>query len=306
VHDRWIEKEFDRSGLPRSGLASYLGIDNAAVSRIVGGKRWLNAEETLLAKAFFSIVPQTASAPFVWAVRRLRARKIREAVGLDLVRWASAIDPREERAAALRILLEPVHLRKIILRADQIVALCRSQGIDLPGLIEGKGVQPGRDRGRWGGPKDSNGGATAYLAECARLWAAEAGCPKAYEFERGSAEAPKQGPGAEQKPLILREADRRKEEFESCTPYVVPDDSLAPRFEQGQTIFLADLRSEPRNGDYVAILFDRSSEAGVAAIIGRLLYQTRDVVGIRHPESGNKEILKSTINSVRRVAFCAL
>ena len=102
----WLDREFTRTGLPKSALASYLGVDNAAISRTISGERHLSPDETDLTHAFFSIVPENTPEGMTDAIRNLRATKTREAASLMLSRWLlEKINPLHPE---LRMLLEPV------------------------------------------------------------------------------------------------------------------------------------------------------------------------------------------------------
>lgn len=287
----WIETEFSKTGLPRTALAEYLGLDNAAVSRIARGDRHLTTEETRLAQAFFSVVAsESDSSVFGPAVRRLRASSVRERVGREIARWAHT----HEHDASLDRLLIPVEQGKIVLRADQIIALCRSEGLNLTTLVQDGRIDEPPSDSRW----------SMSIEEASRNWAKIAHIDSTYEIGRGVNPQPREARPLEKSAFVLRMGEERLDAFRSCTPFVVPDNSLAPQFEQGQTIYLEDRRSEPRKGDYVAILLSNESDPEQKAVVGRFLYMSRDLIGIESPGKSAQEIPRQAIHGLRRIAFC--
>jgi hypothetical protein len=292
----WVEREFIRTGLPKSAFAGYLGIDNAAVSRIVSGERPLGPEEAELARAFFSIVSERAPESLKDAIRRLRSTKIREASGVMLSSWLlERIGPKDSAGIDL---LAPIAAQKATLRADQIVALCRMLEIDVTGLVQGFGV-----RSRLGesvAPRDL----LAALNHEATRWVRDGSMP--YRFDRRSDTTTPPCLAASKTSFVtLQPADPAGDELAACIPYLIPDDSYAPRFEQGQTIFL-DARTEPRKGDYVAAVVKDSNSEEVKAVLGRLLYVSRDRIGISSARSIRLEVPRGDVTDLRRIAFCKL
>jgi hypothetical protein len=292
----WIEQEFARTGLPKSGLAAYLGVDNAAISRTVHGERQLTPEEKDLAVGFFSIVAKGTAEEDVRAIQRLRTTKIRDAAGLELARWM--LQRLGRRNDMLRSLLERVAGRTATLATDQIVALCRVLGIDIVALVGGHGIYTPRRQER-GGLED----VIAELDASARRWVAS-GVP--YQFNRRSEAQPSRSSSPKGNFVTLQPAEASRDDLASCAPYLVPDDSYAPRFEQGQTIYLADSTSEPRRGDYVAAILKDSDEAGVKAVLGKLLYVSRDQIGISSPRYIRNDIARQDVTALRRIAFCKI
>jgi hypothetical protein len=295
----WLEREFARTGLPKSALAGYLGIDNAAISRTLSGERQMSSEESDLARAFFSIVPEDAPESLTDAIQRLRSTKTREAASLMLSKWMlerlSPINPSHE---VLGTLLEKVAAQNATLTTDQIVALCRLLEIDVFGLVQGYGVRS-RRRIESGGPEDL----LAELQSRARRWVQNRGAP--YQFDRTSETRAPRPTATKTNFVTLQPADIAGDELASCIPYLIPDDSYAPRFEQGQTIFL-DARSEPRKGDYVAAVMKDSNSEDVKAVLGRLLYVSRDQIGISSPRSIRLEVPRRDVTHLRRIAFCKM
>jgi hypothetical protein len=298
----WLEREFARTGLPKSALAGYLGIDNAAISRTLSGERQMSSEESELARAFFSIVPEDAPESLTDAIQRLRSTKTREAASLMLSKWmlerANPIEWINPSHEALATLLKKVAAQNATLATDQIVALCRLLEVNVFALVQGYGVRSRRWPER-GGPEDP----LAELQSKARRWIQNGGIP--YQFDRTSEALAPRPPATKTNFVTLQPADVAGDELASCIPYLIPDDSYAPRFEQGQTIFL-DARSEPRKGDYVAAVMKDSNSDDVRAVLGRLLYVSRDQIGISSPRSIRLEVPRRDVTDLRRIAFCKI
>jgi hypothetical protein len=289
----WLEKEFARSGLPKSALASYLGLENATVSRAISGERQLSREHSDLSHAFFSIVPEDAPESLTDAIHRLRSTKVREAAGLMLSRWL--LERIDGRDFATRELFGSIASQSTTLRTDQIVALCRLLMIDVSCLVQGFGV-----RSPWDSlPADL----LAALNSEAERWSRQGAIP--YQFDRRlDASAPRLAP-SKTNFVTLQPADPAGDDLSSFTPYLIPDDSYAPRFEQGQTIFL-DVHSEPRKGDYVAAVIKDSNSEEMKAVLGRLLYVSRDQIGLESLKNIRTEVPRSDVTEFRRIAFCKM
>jgi hypothetical protein len=292
----WLEREFTRTGLPKSALASYLGVDNAAISRTISGERHLSPEETDLTQAFFSIVAQDTQEGMTDAIRNLRSTKTREAASLMLSKWlVERINPLHPELIAL---LEPVVAQDSTLRTDQIVALCRVLEIDVFGLVQGYDV---RSR-RWpehGGSED----VLALLRSEAQRWVRPGRVP--YQFDRAVETAVPRLSAAKTNFVTLQPADPAGDELNSCIAYLIPDDFFAPRFEQGQTIFL-DANTEPRKGDYVAAVVKDSNSEDTKAVLGKLLYVSRDQIGIEYSRNNRVEVARREVTDLRRIAFCKM
>ena len=292
----WLEREFIRTGLPKSALASYLGVDNSAISRTISGERHLSPEETDLTHAFFSIVQENAPEASTDAIRNLRTTKTREAASLMLSKWLlERVDPRH---SALVTLLQSVVAQELTLRADQIVAICRLLKIDVHGLVQGYDVRSLR----WA-EHDGSEDLLAQLKSEAQRWVRQGAIP--YQFDRSAdASAPRLAP-SKMNFVILQPADPASDDLSTLVPYLIPDDSCAPRFEQGQTIFL-DAHSEPRKGDYVAAVIKDSNSGEVKAVLGRLLYVSRDQIGIETLKKNRSEVPRCDVTEFRRIAFCKM
>ena len=290
----WIQSEFARTGLPKSALSDYLGVDNAAISRTLGGERQLTLEENDLARGFFSIVPDDADASLIDAIRRLRSTKIREAAGLGLSKFL--LERIEQGQDDLHMLLTKVVDRTATLTADQIVALCRLLGIQ----VEGLHLVNAPTSGKWA---EFGNNILAALRREARQWVKDQGL--AYQFDRMAELVAPRASASKTNFTKLQPADTAGDDLAFCIPYLIPDDSYAPRFEQGQTIFL-DTRSEPRKGDYVAALLADSNSEDVKAVLGRLLYVSREQIGISSARSIRTEVAKKDVAELRRIAFCKM
>jgi hypothetical protein len=307
----WIEREFSRTGLPKSALAGYLGLDNAAVSRTIAGERAMSADESDFARAFFSIVPEDASEDQIDAIRRLRSTKVREMAALALSelllekvksRHGPALnelppEKAEDPWGSLMALLQRVASRSATLTADQIVAICRLLEIEIGALIAGKA------RIRYPDEFVRRGVILAELQSAARRWVK--GREPAYQFDRKTEPTAPRTSTSKANFITLQQAETTDNDLTSCTAYLIPDDSYAPRFEQGQTIFLAS-DSEPRKGDYVAALMKDSTSSDVRAVLGRLLYVSRDLIGISSARSIRMELPRSDIKNLWRIAYCKM
>jgi hypothetical protein len=297
---KWLESELGRSRLPKSSLAGYLGLDNAAVTRLLRGDRLLTTDETLLAGGFFSVVPDSASNQFLDAVERLRSTKLRESIALEFVRWFAARSAGNRAFTSFLALLAPFEARRTVLRADQIVAICRVLNFDLPALTDGFGVRQDPSRGIYEeASKFEDAG--RILTEAASRWAGQARGVMQYEFGRGATVPDPTTKVSIPSPALLRASHDHSEEFLSCAGFLVADENAKPLFQIGQTIYIAE--SEPRKGDAVAVIIDDSSDGEPLAIIGLLEYRSRDVVVLDLP-SGRRELKVSDNMKVRRIAFC--
>lgn len=296
----WIEDEFARTGLPKSALAEYLGLDNAAVSRVISLERQMTSDEIGLARAFFSIVPKGVSEDEHEAIQRLRSVKIRDTAALTLAEFLVANvrlargGPDEEILVALVL---KVASRTASLSADQIVALCRLFKIEVGGLIRGR-ISSDVLRSIEGSRID----VLTELRAQARLWANER--EPIYEFDR-KAEPTIPRVSAKTNVITLQPAGLTTDDLTKCESFLIPDDSYAPRFEQGQTIFL-DVNCEPRKGDYVAaVLSDPNSEA-IKAMLGKLIFVGRDTIGISSAKNIRAEIPLTEVASLRRITYCKM
>ena len=131
----WLPQEFHRTRLPKADLARYLVTDPAIVSRAISDPGSFSDFQHVQARAFFSVVPDDASAELTDAVRRLRSPAMRTRVVTALGQFLKA---HGVQAAGDH----PIDrcLRGEPLRADQIGALCRVLGIALADLTRSTAV----------------------------------------------------------------------------------------------------------------------------------------------------------------------
>ncbi|SIO47582.1 hypothetical protein SAMN05443247_05932 [Bradyrhizobium erythrophlei] len=295
----WIEKEFRRTGLPRSALARYLDRQNPVVSLIASGDRQVTAEEADLIRSFFSIVPPNASPEFTSAVEVLKSTKLRKRIGIDLLRGferdASQVGP--GLAWSLASLLEPLNERTSILRADQIVAICRIAWLDLGSVTGGAraGVIVQGQRKRLDD-------ALSELNASAKLWMTDCGSPRAYEFDRGGRFEPIPVRTQNIQKAGLQFIDSSIFDLGKCTGFIVVDDNAKPFFVKGQTIFVSHTKPQP--GDLVAVINEQEL-SGDTAVIGKLAYESSDAIAI-DTARGQQKLEKTSYLQVRRIDFCRL
>lgn len=170
--------------LPRAAFAKYAGMRKAAVTKTLLHGRALKIEEAVRAAAFFSVVPAGIGPEGLAAISRLRAPRVRARAAQVLSAWAG------ERAAPAVVELLA---RGSAVQADQIVALCRAEAIDIPHLVAAGQVRRIGEPPKHGEPP-SHGQLFAGLDEAARRWAEEAGAPVPYRL-MGAAAAPERAGG---------------------------------------------------------------------------------------------------------------
>lgn len=303
----WMEEEFDRTGLPRVSLAAYLGLDASLISRIIRGERPMHPEENDLARAFFSIVTKTPKKKDVSAIEHLKISKRREAAAFELAHWLLnknliASDSR------LRSLLVEVANKAISLTADQIVALCRFLPIDLEKLVDAQKVVPAWDADDARVAElQTNSDIIRDLTKEAAVWVGH-GTP--YQFYRSTAKRSPKALGESIQSVVLEslsDAGRFRSHADSihhCEPFVVTTDRFAPRFEQGQTIFLEHHAQEPRKGDYVAVIKPTRDEKRPNAVLGRLIFITSESISVMGPRNTQLDIPLGRDTRIQRIAFC--
>jgi len=291
-----LDIQFQRTRLPRSALARYLGVENPAVSKMLRDARKLRGEEVAAVAAFFSIMPLRASDRFVRSVGKLRSKQVRDRAGRALAQWASGRAPRP--VADLLSLAE----QGDPLAADQIVSLCRSDELDLPTL-----VATGKVRREDGAADDRSKPPFANFDEAARQWAEEAGVPQAYRLDPRAEVTTTiaNSRSVQESGSVLHRADNRFPDPRSLESYLVTDDTASPRFEQGDTIFLDQPGRPARNGDLVAIVLVAEKGGVLRAVIGRLLFQTRHITAVRQSRGGRRDVAKEDVRDIRRIVFCA-
>ncbi|WP_398467378.1 hypothetical protein [Tardiphaga sp.] len=301
---KWMETEFERTRLPKSALAGYLGVDNGAITRVIKGERALSIAEEALTRGFFSVIPHGAGEPYKEAVLRLRTTKVKDAVSLTLASWMLATtdfsadlacgDPDAEAFSAIVV---NVAEKRYSFRADQIVALSRVLEIDLPDLVAGNGVHS----------RNLGTGIESSIARLAKFeattihWAPPGAAP--YKLDRAFEVSSPRTSDTRLNWIVLPPATPDPDGLTQCTPYLILDNSNAPRFEKGQTIYIDEF-SEPRRGDYVAIFQVSPRTDAKKALLGKLLYEGRDTVAVNSGRRGKNEIERGQISSMRRVVYC--
>jgi len=296
----WIESEFRRTRLPKLALARYLERQKPVISLIANGDRQVSSEEADLIKAFFSVVPPTVNAQFSAAVETLTSKKLRTRVGIDLYRHfcRRAEHGYDELRWSLATLLEPLSKKKLILRADQIVAICRMSGLDLGAFTDGSASGEPGERHR-ATSKD----AIAELNSAARQWMTESGAPRPYEFDRGGRFEPIIDRSKGLSAATLEIAGNYRAEFGECTGFQVADNNAKPFFEKGQTIFTSN--TKPRPGDLVVIMLKEPTASPTSAIIGKLTIDSLETVTVER-SNGTQKLQKSRDIEVKRIDYCRL
>jgi hypothetical protein len=292
----WLRGAFERTKLPRNGLADYLELDYASVSRMLTGHRLVDPHELALARGYFSIVPGRLASDALEAIGLLRSAKVRAFAASELLRWFSSEATKNSSAESFAGLIED-RTRKQTLRADQIVAICRVEALDLRPLASGYGVA----RYCW---PETNGMAPAMdalsaIASSACEWAGAENL-HAYDFDRGRRSRPA---GARKTPSVhaVRVASVKSptSEFGSCTALAVLGSNKLPLIPSRE-VYLAPLGTEMRYGDAVAVL--RPDEA--AALFGKLSLTTETKIVLELADGKLEEIPTGHGVELRRVAFC--
>lgn len=267
----------------------------------------MHPEENDLARAFFSIVTKTPKKKDVSAIEHLKISKRREAAAFELAHWLLnknliASDSR------LRSLLVEVANKAISLTADQIVALCRFLPIDLEKLVDAQKVVPAWDADDARVAElQTNSDIIRDLTKEAAVWVGH-GTP--YQFYRSTAKRSPKALGESIQSVVLEslsDAGRFRSHADSihhCEPFVVTTDRFAPRFEQGQTIFLEHHAQEPRKGDYVAVIKPTRDEKRPNAVLGRLIFITSESISVMGPRNTQLDIPLGRDTRIQRIAFC--
>lgn len=293
----WLRAAFERTKLPRNGLADYLQLDYASVSRLLTGQRLLDPHELALARGYFSIVPVRLPSDVLDAIGLLRSAKVREFAAAELFRWFAGRAMRAHPLTESYALLIEDRIRSHTLRSDQIVVICRVEGIDLRPLTSGYGVEPFNwpETDRPGRAPD----ALTAITQAARAWA-EAENLLAYEFDRGRRS---RAAGARRttntRTMRVAEVQAPTSEFGSCTALTVLESKALP-LVPSREIYLAPTGTEIRSGDHVAVL--RKNEAN--ALFGKLSLSTDSKIVIELADGKLEEVLTGAGVELRRIAFC--
>lgn len=187
-----LDEAFRRTRLPQSAFARYAGIRRSAITKTLSHGRALKIGEAEAAAAFFSVVPPGADGDTLGAIGRLRSPGVRARAAAALAAFAgSQVDPAVGRLLS----------RGGEVQADQIVALSRSEHIDLVALVRLARVhvvEPSPER---------EGAVFGHVDEDARAWAREAQAPAPYRLAGAAPGAGMGGgmaaatPGGEGRPL---------------------------------------------------------------------------------------------------------
>lgn len=265
-----LDREFDRTGLPRSALAAFLGLDNATISRLADGRRSWKPSEREKAHSFFGVVPDGLGA----LVRRLRRREVRLLIGPILADGLVGAGHKVAFAISLRALSEGM----LELRADQIVALCRKFDVDLAHLIAGQGMR----KEPWPGDKLT---LVNYENAC---WQSDVRARSSEGSDR-SGKRSRRANTAQQDPSFR---------IALCEPLIVMDDELEPRYRCGETIYIDVSGRECRHGDDVVILLSEGD-----SVIGTLSANGPQKILLDTPKRGRVEIPAAGIVAMRRISF---
>jgi hypothetical protein len=290
----WLRAAFARTRLPRNGLADYLQIDYASVSRLISGQRLLSPNEHALARGYFSIVP-AVQADVLEAIAELRSAKVREFAAAELLRWFA-----EQATFALansygRLIQSRIASQT--LRSDQVVVICRVAGLDVRPLTAGYPLETYR----W--PQTSQSGhesdGLSAISAAARDWArGENLLP--YEFDRGRRS---RSAGSKRSKTVHRvriaPVSAPTFEFERCSAFVVLESKKLP-FAASREIYLAPLGTEIREGDLIAVLRKNETDA----LFGKLSLFKGNLIVLEFADGKLEEIALGSHVELRRVAFC--
>jgi len=294
----WLRAAFERTRLPRNGLADYLELDYASVSRLLTGHRLLDPNELALARGYFSIVPERLSPDALEAIDLLRSAKVREFAAAELLRWFSAHAAREPLAESYAQLIED-RIRSQTLRSDQIVVICRVEALDLRQLTAGYGL------GRYRWPATDRPGpapdALSAISAAAGEWA-RAENLHAYEFDRGRRSRAAGSRRAKNAHSVrVAPVQAPTSEFGSCTAFAVLESKTLP-LVPSREVYLAPPGTEIRSGDPVAIL--RADETD--ALFGKLSLSTNSKIVLELADGKLQEVPTGEGVELRRVAFCRI
>jgi hypothetical protein len=304
-----LEREFERTGLPKGALAGMLGVTKAIVTRLVSwdGKRDLQPGEQLSARAFFALVPLDVDLPFRRAVHLMkRSEKLIE---------VSKLLAFTDLTSAFGIVIQTDPLN---LRADHIVHACRIGRIDLERLVKDGRVVPETDQSRLSlfdplvDKFYQRADAGEFLPPDRRTFQQ----PKILSLRApgGNSTVPSENATSHHVPSAAVELSKEVASLPSdallpgmmidtsvlrtCSALVIADDSLEPRYSRGETILVTPIESGHRQGDDVLVeTVDRGR------IVGKKLFEGREKILIEHPRDGQTQVQKTEIVSIRRIAF---
>lgn len=296
----WLKSEFERTALPFSGLAEYLGVDKSAVTKILSGDRVLGGEELGAARGYFTVVSARDAAKYQKALGKLQSARTRKNIVSQMHEWLKAREPAWTSRTSFTGLIERATGPNATLRADQIMAICRVLKIDMDALVHNRGVQPNSDDLWVPTTKD----AVEELSVAAAKWAAEAGVSSAYQFSRGRPSKINAQAIGRPASLFVRRGPRAVSEFGRCEPFVIDGDDAAPLFRRGQTIYVEHRPHDLKSGDII-IVFAEVADV-TAATIGLFEFETSEGISIDVPNRGRANIPSRHQHLLGRVNFCRL
>jgi hypothetical protein len=296
----WLKAEFERTALPYSCLAEYLGLDRSAVTKILNRDRSLGGEELGAARGYFTVVSVRDGPKYKEALGKLQSARTRRSIVSQMHEWLQVNEPAWTSGISFTLLIERGTGPNATLRADQIMAICRVLNIDINALAQNAGVQLNSDDLFEPTTKD----AIEELSVAAAKWAAEAGVKPAYQFNRGRPSKINTQLTGRPAGLFVRKGPRADREFGRCEPFVIDGDDAAPLFRTGQTVYVEHRPSDLKSGDIV-IVFAEEADA-TTATIGLFQFETNAGISIDIPNRGRANIPSSLKHLVGRVNFCRI
>ena len=194
-----------------------------------------------------------------------------------------------------------------ILAADQIVTLAVCEDLDLFAL-----VVTGKVRRADGAHPRSSEPPFAGFNDAVLRWAEEAGAPEPYRLNPhvepiaavSSVMPAGKAPQAERS-IELHPADCQLPATADLESYLIADDLSAPRFEQGDVIFMDREHKPVRTGDLVAVVLGEDQDGILQTVIGRLLLNSRNMVSLNQTMGRRRDIPKRRVQALRRIALCS-
>lgn len=296
----WLKSEFERTALPYSGLAEYLGLDRSAVTKILNGDRLLVGEELGAAQGYFTVVSSRDGATYQKALGKLQSARTRKSVVSQMHEWLKANEPAWTSGVSFSRLIEQATGPNATLRADQIAAICRVLKFDITALVQNGGVLLDPEDGWQPAAED----AIEELSRAAAKWAVEAGVSPAYQFSRGRPSKVNTQSTSGPVGLFVRRGPRADTEFRRCEPFVIDGEDPSSLFRRGQTVYVEHEPRDLKLGDVVIVVAELADTG--AATIGRFQFETSEGIAIDIPNRGRVEIPRSQRKLVGRVNFCRL
>lgn len=297
----WLKSEFERTALPYTGLAEYLGLDRSAVTKILNGERLLGGEELGAAQGYFTVVsPGADGAKYKKALEKLQSARTRKSIVSQVHEWLKANEPAWTSGVSFSRLIEQSIGPNATLRADQIAAICRVLKIDIGALVQNEGVR--LNQGDFWQPNAQD--AVEEISTAAVQWAAEAGVSAVYQFSRGRPSKINTQSTGRPSSLSVRRGPRADREFSRCEPYVIDGDDGAHLFRKGQTVYVEHRPNDLKSGDIVMVFAEVADATTVT--IGLFEFETSDGISIDTHNRGRANVPRSQRHLVGRVSFCKL